>query len=86
MYTFNKTEEEFLKRFGGTSNGKEVLALLERIKVKADSASAIPKGADYGAQVEGRRLVTSLLTDITDLMNKKEKYTEKPEVGVDEYN
>ncbi len=86
MYDFSKSESDFLKRFGETSNGKELLALLERIKSKTDRASSIPAGADYGAQVEGRRLVNTLFTDIINHMNKKERNRSDREVGIDEFN
>lgn len=85
MYEFNKNEIDFLKRFGQTANGKELLNLFEKIKIKADSASSIPAGADYGAQVEGRRLVNELLSKITDTMNQKERKSSGKQDGVDEF-
>lgn len=86
MYEFTKTELDFLKRFGNTGNGKELLSILQRMKTKSDSTIDIPTGADYGAEVEGRKIVNKLFTSMIEAMVKKESISERREVGIDEYN
>ena len=88
MYELDNNERDFLRRFGQTGNGKEFLALLEKIKNSIDKSSTIPKDSDYGAQVEGRRLTTELITKVTQAMNnKKRDFGHSPqEFGVDEFH
>ena len=86
MYIFNKTENDFLKRFGDTSNGKEMAKLLKSIAIKADSTSSIPKDSEYGAQVEGRKIVKELFDKLIEAMTKTSRNQDIPEVGVDEFS
>lgn len=85
MYEFSKTELNFLKKMGETGNGKDLISLLKRIMDNADRASAIPKGSDYGAQVEGRKLVREILSSIVDSMGERKPTRSRVE-GNDEYD
>lgn len=84
MYEFDKNEKDFLQRIGQTGNGKELKNILANIKAKVDSASSIPKDADYGAHVEGRKLVNSFLADILMLMSRKKNISGASN-GIDEF-
>lgn len=86
MYIFNKKEEDFLKRFGDTANGKEMVQLLKSMAQKADSTSSISKDSDYGAQVEGRRIVKQLFDSLIEKMTKINRNKDIPEEGIDEYS
>lgn len=85
MYEFNSTEKEFLKRFSGTGNGKEFAAILKSIASKVDKTSNIPTGSDYGAQVEGRKLVSEMIYKLLKEMDKKQVINRLKEEGIDEY-
>lgn len=87
IYDLNKEQKAFLRRFGKTGNGLEMQKILQEMKIAIDSASTIPAGSDYGAQVEGRRIAGQLMADILSALREKASNPQfQPDVGIDEYN
>lgn len=85
-YEFSKTQLDFLKRFGESSNGQELGSLLKSMSAEIDRSSNIPSDADYGAQVEGRKLVIQLFKKLLDAMKKPKAIPFESELGNDEFD
>lgn len=55
MFDLNDIQAKLLRRIGNTVDGKSLIKLLQEICVKISDVDDIE--GDYGAQVEGRKLV-----------------------------
>lgn len=66
---FSDAEKKFLSRLGRNEDGKDLVALFKKAKAHYSSIDSIANTADYGAQVEGRKLfitfVDTLISKIT---------------------
>ena len=78
MFEFTKLDEELLDRIGKSSEGRTFLHLLRRIKNNVEKVSNIKDNKNYGAEVEGRKLASKLISDLIERMDKQK--TPHPEV------
>ncbi len=86
MFDLNAQQKEFLNRFGKTGNGRDMITLLKTIAANVDKTSNIPAGSDYGAQVEGRKLLATMITNILKEMSRKPVIHSGEQKGTDDYD
>lgn len=82
MFELNKKEIQFLRNIGPTKDGRDFINMLLRLKNVAMDASNITE--NYGEQVEARKIVKSVITQIVDAM-KSEASVNSQAVGVDDW-
>lgn len=69
---YTDAEKKLLGRIGRSEDGRELAALLSRMKQFHSSIDGI-EGGDYGAQVEGRKLFIQFADDFIGLLTTKER-------------
>jgi hypothetical protein len=62
---FLDNEKKFLQALGRSSEGRELVQILERVKKEFSSIDSIDGTKDYGAQVEGRKLFGTFVDALT---------------------
>lgn len=61
---FNDQEKRFLSQFGRTESGRDLLKILDRMKAHYSTVDDIDTSKDAGAQVEGRKLMKTMIKDL----------------------
>lgn len=71
--SFTNEEKRFLAHISTTENGRDLVALLNHAKDHYSSINTIDSKADYGAQVEGRKLFIKFIDDLVTQMNVRRR-------------
>lgn len=79
-------EKQLLRSISTTSFGRDLNRLLIRLRDEATDLDSID-GGDYGAQVEGRKIVKKVLNTIIEQTSSRNTTSRSPQVdGDDEWS
>lgn len=72
MFDFNTEEIKFLRDLSDTNDGLRLRKILSNARLSIGDISKIETSADYGAQVEGRKIALMFLDSILNKMSKRD--------------